>query len=210
MESKEKCSVRLGFCTFTAAKYAVEHWHYSKVMPAGKLVKIGVWEDSIFKGVIIFGRGANNNLASAFNFEQTECVELCRVALTAHKTAVTRLVSIALRLLVKQSPNLKLVVSYADSKQGHLGKIYQAGNWIYTGESIAESAIDPETGEMKHTRSLHSKYGSIKGFTRVKDMPKFRYCFPLTSETRQKVLQLSKVYPSQLQSSAENRPPLGS
>ena len=190
--------VKLDWCSFEAAKYAVENWHYSKVMPAGKLVKIGVWEDEDFRGCIIFGRGANNNLATFFNLKQTECIELCRIALKEHYTPVTRLVKVALIMLRKQSPGIKLIVSYADEKQGHLGKIYQAGNWIYTGKSIAESAIDPQTGEIKHTRSLHSKYGSIKGFSRVTDKPKHRYVMPFDLAVAKRVLQLGIPYPKAL------------
>ena len=38
-------SLRLDWCSYAAAKYACENWHYSKCLPASKIVKIGVWED---------------------------------------------------------------------------------------------------------------------------------------------------------------------
>jgi hypothetical protein len=41
----DKVDLKVDFCSYEAAKYAVEHWHYSKTMPAGKTVKIGAWED---------------------------------------------------------------------------------------------------------------------------------------------------------------------
>ena len=41
-------TLKLGWCSYAAAKYAVEHWHYSKVMPSGKAVYIGVWEEAEF------------------------------------------------------------------------------------------------------------------------------------------------------------------
>ncbi len=43
-------------CSHKAAKFAVENWHYSHSMPAGKLVKYGVWEHGKFVGSIIFSR----------------------------------------------------------------------------------------------------------------------------------------------------------
>jgi hypothetical protein len=49
--------LRLDWCSHAAAKYAVEHWHYSQTMPVGKLAKIGVWEDNKYIGAIIFGLG---------------------------------------------------------------------------------------------------------------------------------------------------------
>ena len=41
-------NLHLDWCSHKAAKYAVEHWHYSKRMPKSKLVKIGVWENNVF------------------------------------------------------------------------------------------------------------------------------------------------------------------
>ena len=46
----DKVDLRLDWCSYEAAKYAVEHWHYSKRMPKSKLAKIGVWEDGEFIG----------------------------------------------------------------------------------------------------------------------------------------------------------------
>jgi len=52
-------SLRLDWCSHEAAKYAVEKWHYSRTMPVGKMVKIGVWEDSKFIGAVVFAQGNN-------------------------------------------------------------------------------------------------------------------------------------------------------
>ena len=38
-----------------------------------------------------------------------------------------------LKQLKKDAPMVRLVVSYADCDQEHLGTIYQATNWIYEG-----------------------------------------------------------------------------
>lgn len=200
--SSQVSGLKLDFCTFEAAKYAVEHWHYSKSMPAGKLVKIGVWEHNIFKGCVLFGRGANNNLCKSFKLKQTECIELVRIALSKHETPVSRIVSIALKLLCKQSPGIKLIVSYADTAQGHVGGIYKASNWIYTGESHSESRIDPETGKKVHARSLFSKLGSVKGIPKVSNAVKHRYLYPLDAVIRETVLKLRKEYPTSVSSVA--------
>lgn len=129
-------SLKVDWCSFEAAKYACKNWHYSRSIPVGKLVKIGAWEDGKYIGCVLFGRGANKGLAGQFSLKQTECVELVRIAMTEHKTEVSRIVSIALKML-KKSQKIKLVVSFADKEQGHHGGIYQAGNWIYTGQTNA-------------------------------------------------------------------------
>lgn len=109
-----KADLRLDWCSYRAAKWAVEHWHYSKRMPAGKAAIVGVWEFGKFIGCVIFSRGANNHIGNPYGLNQTEVCELTRVALTEHVAPVSRIVGISVRMLKKQSPGLRLIVSYAD------------------------------------------------------------------------------------------------
>lgn len=148
-------TLRLDWCSYEAAKYACEHWHYSKCIPKSKLAKVGVWENGIFIGAVIFGVGANNNLGKPFGIKQTECCELVRIALREHKSSVTRIVSIALKMVARAFPNLRLVVSFADTEQGHQGTIYVAGGWVFAGQSIpADEYI--VNGKRWHGRSLRN------------------------------------------------------
>lgn len=105
--------LHLNFCSHQAAAYAVKKWHYSKRMPIGRIVKIGVWEDE-YIGAILFARGASPNLGTKYRLDQTEICELVRVALHHHQAPVTKIISIAIKLLRKQSPGLKLIVSFAE------------------------------------------------------------------------------------------------
>ena len=183
----------LAYCSFASAKFATENWHYSRSMPSGKLIKIGIWEDDKFTGCIIFGRGANNNIGKPYSLGQTEVCELVRVALRNHSAPVTRIVSIAINILKRNSPAIRLIVSYADTKQGHVGTIYQAGNWIYTGTTCGQSVMI--NGVVEHRRTVFSRLGSCKGLKFVKDKPKHKYLMPLDSEIRKSVSLLSKPYP---------------
>lgn len=159
-------SLRLDWCSYEAAKYACVHWHYSKTIPAGKSVKIGVWERGQYIGAVIFGRGANNNAHKHFKVEVTECCELVRVALREHTTPVTRIVSIALKMLKKKDNGLRLVFSYSDiTNQGHQGIIYRAGNWKYLGVRTTNKGAYYVINRKKiHGRSARAKYGSEKNF----------------------------------------------
>lgn len=132
-------------------------WHYSKAMPSGKLIKIGVWEDSKFIGVVLFGRGAARGIGGPFGLKQTEICELVRVALDTHVTPVSRVIAIALRMLRKANPGLKMVISYADSAKGHHGGIYKAGGWVYIGESVRPWF--KIHGKMTHPKTLYSTHG---------------------------------------------------
>lgn len=130
-----KSDLQIDWATHEAAKYACENWHYTKTLPVGKMVKVGVWECGKFIGVVLFAWGMNRNLGSPYGLRIGECCELVRVAMTTHRNAVSRIIRVSLVFLKKQSPGLRMVVSFADPEQGHLGGIYQAGNWIYAGKS---------------------------------------------------------------------------
>ena len=127
-------SLHLDWCSHQAAKYAVEKWHYSKSLPTPPLVKIGAWEDGQYIGCVLFSRGSSDGIGKPFGLDQTEIAELTRVALAEHKAPVSRIVAIALRLLRRQCPGLRLLVSYADPAHGHHGTIYQAGGWLFSGQ----------------------------------------------------------------------------
>lgn len=196
-------SLKVDFCSYEAAKYAVEHWHYSKVMPAGKTVKVGVWEDEKYIGCVIFSRGANKHLASPYGLEQIGVCELARVALAEHESPVSQIVALAIRLLKTNSSNLRLIVSYADSQQGHVGSIYQAMNWFYVGAKIGSNQM--LHGKVVHRRSVYSKCGrqdiewlqnNVDPEARwVKMPPKYKYLYPLDKKMRRQILPLSQPYP---------------
>ena len=125
--------LKLAWVDHSAAKKAVFRWHYSRRMPIGKLAKIGVFEDDKYIGCVIYGRGASPKvLAKEAKLESNaEFVELVRVALDKHENPVTKILAISIKLLKKRNPNLKAIVSFADTKQGHLGKIYPITCLIY-------------------------------------------------------------------------------
>jgi len=208
---KMKNRLKLDWCSFKAAKYACEHWHYSRKIPLGKLVKIGVWEIGKFKGVIIYSMGTNKNRGSEVGIDPLETCELTRVALREHETPVSRLIRISLKLLKMKCPGIRLVVSYADKNQNHLGKIYQASNWVYVGESPPTYLVKYK-GEWVHSRSVRT---SLLGFGgKIEDNPKigeyirslpkkrirgkFKYLYPLDPSLRDKVEALRKPYPKKI------------
>ena len=193
-------TLKLDYASYEAAKYACVNFHYSKTVPAGKLIKIGVWEHGKFIGVVLYGRGANNTLGAPYGLAQTECCELVRIALTTHDTPVSRIVAISFKLLKKVSPGLKLVVSFADTHQNHHGGIYQAGNWIYSGQSNAADEY-LVNGERMHGRSMRAKFGTHVGkdyIQIVKGSVKHRYLMPLCDLVRTDILKLSKKYPKRV------------
>ena len=209
-------SLRLDWCSYDAAKYSVERWHYSKCMPIGKVVKIGVWEDAKFIGCIMYSTGASAQLHKAFGVSRFEIAELVRVALNSHKAPVSKILSISIKLLKKTAPNLKLLVSFADPEHKHYGGIYQASNWVYVGESTPGVYFKLPDGTITHNRNLMGPKGfggsSTKEIqqrytdwrnkalkegkiTKITTLPKHKYLYPLTDDMRSRIEPLRKPYP---------------
>ena len=118
---------------------------------------------------------------------------------------VSRIISIAVKMLKREMPGIRLLVSYADLNQGHKGKIYQATNWLYVGMTGYEASITLN-GKLTHRRTINSKYGTSDiqwlrkcidpSATRYEGKPKFKYLLPLDDEMAEHIRSLSKPYPN--------------
>lgn len=211
-------NLKLDWATPEAARYACQKWHYSRRVPVFKCVRVGVWEgdNQRFVGVVMFGQGATPELGKPYGLGGTEVCELTRVALSSHKTPVSRIVAIALKLLTRHCPGLQLVVSFADMAQGHHGGIYQAGGWIYAGGATTHGYR--VNGEIVHPKTLHSRYGKggqsvpwlranvdpmaervVAGF-------KHRYLMPLNRAVAAIIAPLGRPYPKRAGSAGSGTP----
>lgn len=176
--SDQTAPLKIAWCSAKASKYACVRWHYSRTMPSGKTAKLGVWEDGRFIGSVIFGSGANRNIGMPYGLNQHQVCELVRVALDKHKTPVTRIISICLKMLRKRYPGLKVVVSYADTEQGHQGIIYKAGNWVFEGETKGDYSVWFR-GEWRHKRTVDAIRGNHIGLPRKETKPKLKFHYML-------------------------------
>lgn len=193
----DKVELKIDWATYEATKFACLNYHYSKCVPAGKIVKIGVWENKKFIGVVLFSRGANSSLGSPYGLTQTQCCELTRIALTKHHNPVSRILKIAFIFLRKHNKGMRLIVSFADTEQNHHGGVYQATNWIYSG--MTKSADEYMVrGKRMHGRSMRALYQTHigKDFIKiVKGSSKHRYLMPLDDEIKKSISHLAKPYP---------------
>lgn len=214
MSSSRKADLRLDWCSHEAAKYACEKWHYSRSMPTPPIVRVGVWESGLFIGCVLFSRGANQNLGNAYGLAQTEVCELTRVALSAHKTPVSRIARIAIGMMHKANPGLRLIVSFADPLLSHVGAIYQAGNWTFVGASQPDRYYVDAAGRKWHSRQCSAsgfkpQYGVLRRVPKIGECEKvatpgkYRYLMPLDDEMRSRIAPLAKPYPKRVRS-AEN------
>lgn len=203
MNSNHKPDLVVDWASHDAARYACTNWHYSKVLPTGKLVKVGAWENGKFIGVVIFSRGAAMNIGRPYGLDQTEICELTRIALTNHESFVSEIMAAAFKFLKQKVPGMRLIVSYADPMQGHHGGIYQATNWIYEGTS--KMRWIRFKGKLTHPKSLYAKYNtqSVEWLHKhvdptaawVEVPAKHKYLMPLDKKMRRQIKHLAKPYP---------------
>jgi len=170
------------------------------------MVSFGVWENTVFKGTVIFSRGASSNIHKPFGLKITEIAELTRVALTTHETHVSKIISVCLKLLRIKEPSIKLIVSYADPNHNHLGKIYQASNWIYLGKTNKTEKFIDRTGRIWHSRQVKAngitrQFGQTRAGPkrsecgRLIELPKHKYAYPLNQQMRDQLLKRAKPFP---------------
>lgn len=188
-----------------AIRFACLHFHYAKAVPVATHA-YNVYEDGEWCGVIIYGSGATPNIGKPFGLVQGEIVELVRVALNGKQHTTSECVAMSLKQLHADAPQIKMVVSFADADQNHVGTIYQATNWIYLGRTNeGERAAFIINGKKTHPRSVGAMGGvqSLKWIRenldpnatefRTKGKQKYIYCFD--RKTRKQWIKYAQPYP---------------
>jgi hypothetical protein len=169
------------------ARRMVERHHYLHSLPGGTRLAFGVFTGTRLMGALTLGVGPLNAYSLVDGASPDDCLTLTRLWLSDElpKNSESRFIGVVLRCL-KRHTSLKFLVSYADPAQGHVGTIYQATGWLYTGLSEAMPMYDMGDGKARHSRSLSHAYGthSVEHFARhgvqVKLVPqqaKHRYLY---------------------------------
>jgi hypothetical protein len=195
--------MRITKANAAAIKHSCLYFHYAKSVPP-YLYAYNIYNDTNeWCGCILFGVGANNHMSNLFDCIAGTCLELQRVALNGKQghNATSKAVSKAMREVKKDAVLLKCLFSYADTKQKHIGVIYQATNWIYIGES--KSTVYEKDGKIYHKRTISSlrkrlgnKYTRIDlSFKSVKAANKHTYLYPYDKKLRKQILEKQKIYP---------------
>lgn len=207
--------MRLTKATPQAIKYACLHFHYSKAVPVNPL-GYNVYNDAgEWCGVILYSLGANIHIGCQYNLPQGGVVELTRVALNGKQEHTSQAVAMSIKQLKQDVPHCRLIVSYADCDQSHLGTIYQATNWIYTGtdnQGMCSAFIIH--GKKTHRKSIHSRMVMLDGkrvhcpqtlemvrrffdpnATEFHTEGKRKYLMPLDKQMRKQIAPLAKPYP---------------
>jgi len=133
--------------------------HYMKRMPL-IMFAFGLYENNYLIGVISYGAPASPHLARGVCGEEhaLDVLELNRLCLDSNEK---NMASILIARSMKLLPPPKIIVSYADTKAGHIGYVYQATNFIYTGLSAKRKdpvGFDTSGGKLaRHSRGHWGK-----------------------------------------------------
>lgn len=147
-----------------AIKLVMTH-HYSR-RAVGAKYSFGLVDEGVIIGCVIYSQPASYTLCKGVCGEEFKpfVIELSRLVIVSPiKNAASLLIGRSLKMIGDA-----VIVSYADCNDhvGHVGYVYQATNWLYTGTGTAEPKwARPDTGEIiSYTRRHIDKKAEAIGF----------------------------------------------
>jgi len=155
--------------TYEETKDLILNVHYARRMPSVSYA-FGLYHgmDGL-QGICTFGSPASPWLCKGVCGEEhkSKVLELNRVVLVNNRpNEASLLVARSIALL----PKPKILVSYADTAHDHVGYVYQATNWLYTGATKPRTDIATVNGK-------HPRHHAGDRTKRVYRSAKHRYVF---------------------------------
>lgn len=185
------------------ARSVIVNNHYSRTMPCCEL-PIGFDIDGKLNCVVIYGKSATSRMAGSLPGPYLELTRLFSFDWSGKNTE-SYCIGQSILMVKKLRPDIKVLISFADPSQGHVGTIYQATNWLYCGVSDQTGGytyfID---GKWQHPRSTVARFGTRNHKEILQKIPdvqfkriprKHRYIMLLGSKSERKAMKLSLKYP---------------
>ncbi len=171
--------------------------HYAKRMPSITYA-YGLFENNKLIGIVSYGSPPSPSLCSGIAGKRYKhlVLELNRLILKENKkNQASILIGASFKLL----PKPRIVVSYADTEQEHIGVVYQATNFLYTGLSdkrtewrLRGSNLHSKT--VCETYSLEERKSNTQKFEVVDRPRKHRYIYFLGNKTEKKQFKKNLKY----------------
>jgi hypothetical protein len=178
--------------------------HYAKRMCPISYA-FGAYRDNELIGVVTYGTPASSSLRSGVCGKEwmNNVIELNRLCCDNEKNIASMLVGRSLQMLPKPC----IVVSYADTEQGHVGYVYQATNFIYTGLSAKRTdwkikglehlhgatIADMSRGQENRADWMRNKFGD--DFYLQDRARKHRYIYFCGNKAQKKSMLSALMYP---------------
>ena len=140
-------------CEWGDVKRLITEVHYAR-RAAGRQFCFKLVEDTQTVGAVTYGPPSSPQVARSILTDATPLVELTRlVIITSTPNAASKLVGVSRRFL----PTPRVVISYADSGQGHVGYVYQATGFRYAGLVAPHDSEYLVDGKRVHPRTLAAR-----------------------------------------------------
>lgn len=134
--------------------------HYARRVPSVSFA-FGLFVDDRLEGVVTYGTPASAPLRRGVCGDQfkTNVIELNRLCLMSNeRNHASFLVSRSLKMLDGD----KVIVSFADTSQGHVGYVYQATNFLYCGLSAKRTDWKVKGMEHLHGQTIADEFRGVK------------------------------------------------
>jgi hypothetical protein len=214
MSIKEKYHVK------SIDSYLCKEWllkkHYLKRWTSFTY-SFGLFKDKTLVGVLTFGNAIPLTMKkSLFGEKFMDIVyELNRLCTNddLDKNANSYFIAESFKLL----PKPMIIVSYADKSVGHNGYVYQATNFIFTGESHTQLDWKLKGKEHLHSRTLMDEFAFEKNrieklkqkygddLYQVKREAKNRYVYVLASKKLKSKIMANKLFEEKTYPKGENK-----
>ena len=156
-------------------------------------------------GVVLYGNPVGFRVVKSIceEFTDDDVLELKRLWIEDGygKNIESYVISQTLKMLKKDSPQSKVVISYADPGANHKGIIYRASNWLYQGNDIGMGDAymyrypntdnwlsDRAIGEQLGTNGLQGVLSKVPDMEYRKKLRKHRYIYFLCGKKEKKRL----------------------
>jgi hypothetical protein len=149
-----------------ANEFVKKHHYSGKVVPNSTL-HFGCFLDGKMHGVMSYGNSMDKVKVGGTvkNTGWNEFIELNRMAFDDHlpKNSESRCMAVSIKLIRKNAPHIKWVVSYADGSQCGDGAIYRAAGYDLIGIKINKQILQRKGKTIAKKTLDNTNYPKIKG-----------------------------------------------
>jgi hypothetical protein len=185
MKSPKECLVKR-LPSSTARRYIIKH-HYSHGCNSVPSACYRLFWNGELIGALVFAVSCSENVRASILGTGTEgmVTELHRLHIIdgTPKNTESWFISRCIRSLKTDMPEIKIVISFADPMEGHVGMIYQATNALYYGTSGNATFFVDRCGRVRHPRqsgkNITSSDAAKMGWIPTKRKGKHRYLWIL-------------------------------
>lgn len=184
--------VRLKVIPSSIANPFVKRIHYSGKVVNNSCLHFGAFLDGKLHGVMSFGPPTDKRkvLGLVEGTLWNGMLELNRMAFDdcLPRNSESRCISLAMKLLKKNAPHVKWVLSFADGCQCGDGTIYRASNFVLTGIKRNTTLRRMENGQVIHSiTALH--HGTRPAFYKLPEVPGYqlRYIYFIDKKWRKRL-----------------------